>query len=1262
MPDTGDDKIVFAIDRGGTFTDVVAVLPQGEVTTTKVLSVSPLYADAPSEGIRHVLAATYGTPVNRPIPTEHIAEIRMGTTVATNALLERKGARVVLIVTKGFGDLLEIGTQARPDLFALNIKKPSAIAERVIEVNERMQLTCDPTSSKWIAAPIIPLDVKSARVQLQTAFDDGIRSVAISLVHAFANDAHEKELASIAAEIGFTTISSSAALVPMIKYYPRTMTAVVNAYLAPVVKEYVRTFKSQFVNDCDGVPVLFMQSDGGLVPSEAFDAFRAVLSGPAGGVVGCCRCGVQAFGADVPIIGFDMGGTSTDVCRCVQGKVEMVTESEVAGARMQFPQVDVNTVAAGGGSILEWRDGMFTVGPHSAGALPGPMCYGRGGPLTITDANVMLGRIQPWMLPRLFGKNGDEAIDPTPVIAAFEALTVKINEDSGVKYSAARVAQSFVDIANEQMCRPIRTLTEGRGYRCQDHGLVCFGGAGGQHAVEIARKLAINQVFVPRYASVLSAVGIGAASIVRERILPWGGPLSADTFGDLIREVRRNIDEEREQNAAPDRDEWIPHFSLRFEGTATVLSIECSGDLDAVHPDNLKMSFEARHKVEFGFALQRKILIDNVRLRSSSGSRTAFLNPNGKSGGNPRCAGREHQCDAVNVVFGSRTEKARVVDTLESLDSEVHGPALLLCEGSTVVLDSSSTARIDNSGNVMITLTLATHPASPCTESSTVDPRLLTVFAHRFMSIAEQMGRALQQTAVSTNIKERLDFSCAIFDSEAGLVANAPHIPVHLGAMGATVKYQMEKFKDNWADDDVVVCNHPARGGSHLPDITVISPVVVADLGRVGYVACRAHHADIGGLTPGSMPPFSTKLEEEGAIIEGSKLVRHGVFDEEGITKILMAPAEVTGCAGCRALHDVLSDLRAQVAANHKGIVLLTDLVRRESLLTVTNYMRHLQDAAAAAVADLIAAKVAAASDSRDGHLTLRCEDQMDDGTPVCLTISLDASKGRATFDFTGTGRQVYGSTNCPPQVVRSAVLYSLRCLLNNMSTTLPLNEGCMRPVEIILPPKSILCPSPDAAIVAGNVLTSQRITDVILCAFDACACAQGDMNNLTFGDESHSYYETVCGGSGGGPGFDGADAVHTHMTNTRITDVEWLESRFPVMLKQFRVRTGSGGTGKYRGGCGVVRSFLFLNPMVLCILSERRSVAPRGLHDGGNGSRGINLLLRAASSTDLASALQQDCEGPEAISVGGKATVALGTLDTFTMLTPGGGAFGRLI
>jgi 5-oxoprolinase (ATP-hydrolysing) len=1271
----GTDKITFAIDRGGTFTDITATYGGGRVMTTKVLSQSPEYPDAPSEGIRVVLEAITGKPISRPVPIDRLEEVRMGTTVATNALLERKGARVLLVVTRGFHDVIEIGTQARPDLFDLNIRRPSAIAERTVEVTERMRLERDAKTDKLVASPIVPLDETTARRELQAAFDDGIRSVAISFVHSFANPDHEDKVVALAKDIGFTTISASSALVPVIKYLPRTMTAVVNAYLEPVVAEYIRSFKAQFAQACAGVPLLFMQSDGGLVPAESFNAFRAVLSGPAGGVTGCGRAGVQAFGPDTPLVGFDMGGTSTDVCRCVDGQVETTMETCVAGAIMQFPQVDVHTVAAGGGSVLEFREGMFVVGPHSAGAMPGPMCYGRGGPLTVTDANLLLGRVHPFMLPSVFGKDNKSPVDLAPVREAFDTLAKLVSEQTNVQYDAAKVARSFIDVANEQMCRPIRTLTEGRGYRCKDHVLVSFGGAGGQHAVDIARKLGMTRVLVHRHASVLSAVGIGTASIVRERLLSWGGQLTEENIIHMDRALDEVTAEERGQLNASMRDRAgvTKYFAMRFEGTSAALSISVTGTADC---KALITRFNAQYRVEFGFTLSRPILVDNLRVRLAYGDCHVFIDED-STVQEVNAAPSDERPACVRVMFSDgTTAEARIVDTTSGA-LDVSGPALLRCRGSTVVLDARCKASINSAGDIVIDLqgdesvsVGVGEQLTPSTtshgghETTSPDPRALTVFAHRFMSIAEQMGRALQQTAVSTNIKERLDFSCAIFDADAGLVANAPHIPVHLGAMGATVRFQIDKFGQDWHNDDVIVCNHPAHGGSHLPDITVISPVVLPQSGeRIAYVASRAHHCDIGGLTPGSMPPFSASLLEEGAVIEGFKLVQGGEFDEQGISAILMKPAEVPGCAGCRQLPDVLSDLRAQVAANRKGIDLLLELMKRDGELQVAAYMRHLQDAAAAAVRDLIRRRARQENEnagSKGGKAVMRYVDQMDDGSPIALAVTLDGDAGTAKFDFTGTGRQVHSSVNCPPQVVRSAVLYSLRCLLNDLSATLPLNEGCMRHVTVVLPDPSLVSPSPDAAIVAGNVLTSQRITDVILAAFRACACSQGCMNNLTFGNDKYSYYETVCGGSGAGPDFDGTSAVHTHMTNTRITDVEWLESRFPVLLREFRIREGSGGLGRHRGGNGAVRSFVFLTPMTVCILSERRSVAPRGLLGGCDGAKGVNLVRRNHGES-VAEVLAMRPDEVRAISVGGKNRIAVDELDVFTMFTPGAGGYGEL-
>eukprot|EP00056_Hartaetosiga_gracilis_P003386 m.63374 g.63374 ORF g.63374 m.63374 type:complete len:1263 (+) comp11434_c0_seq3:73-3861(+) len=1257
----------FAIDRGGTFTDVYAELPDGTATVTKLLSEDPAYPDAPREGIRRILAEYSGEdhPANKAIDTSRIESIRMGTTVATNALLERKGEPIALVITKGLRDLLHIGNQSRPKIFDLKIDIPDVLYSAVVEVSGRMILADDgeiegATGEKL--HEVTPLDLDEIRKSLQEAFDSGLRSLAVVLMHSYLCDTHEQEVGKIAKDIGFTHISLSSDVMQMAKIVPRGYTACADAYLTPCIKKYLQSFTSGFKNNLKGVPVLFMQSDGGLTPMESFVGSRAIVSGPAGGVVGYS---LTAYNKEdnVPVIGFDMGGTSTDVSR-FGGTYEHVFETVIAGITIQAPQMDIATVASGGGSRLFFRDGMFVVGPESAGSHPGPTCYRKGGPLTVTDANLVLGRLRVEDFPNIFGENHDQPLDVEASHKAFEALTKEVNaymqsvaqqemengNESAVvkKMTKYEVALGFIRVANESMCRPIRALTQAKGHNITRHILSCFGGAGGQHACSIARALGMSKIHVSKYSGILSAYGLAAADVVHEVQHPMATVLKQVEYDALWARLCTVAEEAVQQllskGFSKENIDVEPFLNLRYKKTDCSL-MTCPEELVHISLESLKErnhvaaalffdAFTTNYKREFGFSIpDREIIVDDVRVRATG--RTSHAKQNALSPRNGELKARRHG----EIVFESAVPVDTPIFVLDDLrhGDEICGPALICASTSTVLVEPDCTASITTTGDIEITI----GEGKPKPITTDLNVIHLSVFQHRFMTIAEQMGRALERTAISTNIKERLDFSCALFSPDGGLVANAPHIPVHLGAMQEAVRYQIETVKDI-QPGDVLVSNHPEAGGSHLPDITVITPVFREGIKEpLFWVASRGHHADIGGITPGSMPPNSTKLTEEGAAIKSFKLVQDGVFQEEGITSLLMEPAKYPGSSGTRNLVENIADLKAQVAANHRGMLLMNELMDAMTVEVVQAYMHHIQENAEVAVRNMLR-KVAQETEEEFHTDTLTCTDYLDDGTPISLKVTLDKKEGTAVFDFEGTGCQVYGNLNTPRAIVYSAIIYSLRCMVGH---EVPLNQGCLAPVTINIPHGSVLWPDDTAAVVGGNVLTSQRVCDVVLKAFRACADSQGCMNNLTFGNARCGYYETIGGGSGAGKNWHGRSGVHTHMTNTRITDPEVVERRYPVTVQQFRLRDNSGGKGLFHGGDGLVRELMFHDALTVSILSERRSCSPHGIEGGEDGARGINHLIKSDGRT---------------VNLGGKASVQVEKGDRLLILTPGGGGFGK--
>ncbi|KAF6829256.1 hydantoinase B/oxoprolinase [Colletotrichum plurivorum] len=1274
-------RIRISIDRGGTFTDVHAAVPGRDDIILKLLSVDPAnYQDAPTEGIRRILElVTRETlPRGQLLDLFHVESIRMGTTVATNALLERKGERVALITTKGFRDLLAIGNQSRPNIFDLSVARPEVLFNEVVEVDERITMedyTEDPASVKTTPSPedtelvtavtgetirvLKRPDLAEVKAQLEKVRDQGFRSIAVVFIHSYAYPDHELLVGKVASEMGFS-VTLSSEVQPMINVVPRGMSAVADAYLTPVIRQYIDSISANFKGGfaAAATRIEFMQSDGGLVDYRKFSGLKAILSGPAGGVVGYAQTSWDDEERR-PVIGFDMGGTSTDVSRYA-GVYDHVFETTTAGIAIQSPQLDIHTVAAGGGSILTWRNGLFNVGPESASAHPGPACYRKGGPLTVTDANLFLGRLLPEYFPKVFGPKENEPLNREVTASKFLELTNEINKDrkaSGLSLlSPEEVALGFLKVADEGMASPIRALTEARGYEAGIHHLACFGGAGGQHACSVATVLGISRIIIHKYSSILSAYGMSLADVVHEIQRPSAITYSDETAASIQQQLEelssQSTLELMKQGFAEDRITHDAYLNMRYAGSSSSLMILKGADW------NFKAEFEDAHRRAFGFHFPEKaIIVDDIRIRATGAARAKvekspfaqMKSVDGSTATAPAPSGNNQ------VYFEGHGHLDTAVYELQTIPvgARIAGPALIIDNTQTILVTPSSTATVLES-YVVIDRAAKAVVAKTDGEQEEFSPVQLTVFGHRFMSIAEQMGRTLQKTAVSTNIKERLDFSCAIFSPDGGLVANAPHVPVHLGSMQFAVRYQHNLWGGKLKDGDVLMSNHPSCGGTHLPDITVITPVFDGDE-IAFYVASRGHHADIGGILPGSMPPTSSALWQEGAAIQSTKLVSEGRFDEDEVRRLLLEePAQYDGCSGTRRLEDNVSDLKAQIAANAKGISLIKALIAENGLPTVHRYMYAIQHTAEHAVRELLQSTLA-----KFGSEPLVAVDYMDDGTPIKLTITISPD-GSATFDFTGTGPQVLGNTNAPIAITHSAIIYCLRGLI---SSQIPLNQGCLAPIDIVIPKGSILNPGAGLAVVGGNVLTSQRITDVVLKAFHASAASQGCCNNLTFGTggkdpvtgehkNGFGYYETIAGGAGAGPTWAGQSGVHTHMTNTRITDPEVFEKRYPCILRRFELRAGSGGKGSNRGGDGTVREIEFRVPVQCSILSERRSRRPYGMEGGGDGEAGVNLVI-----------VRDDLTGLErVVNLGAKATTKLREGERVIIQSPGGGAWGALV
>ena len=1196
----------FWIDRGGTFTDVVAKTPDGAVLTHKLLSENPgRYADAALHGIRDML----GLAGDAPLPAAAIAAVKMGTTVATNALLERRGEPCAFITTRGFADVLRIGTQNRPRLFDRHIVLPEMLYQQVIEIDERMGVD---------GTVLCALDEDQARRALEAAHASGLRSCAIAFMHGYRYDAHESRVAAIAAEIGFTQISASHVVIPLMKLVGRGDTTVADAYLSPILRRYVDTIDAALGGeDHSATRLMFMQSNGGLTDAHLFQGKDAILSGPAGGVVGAVR--TAAMAGFERIIGFDMGGTSTDVSH-YDGSFERTLDNQVAGVRIRAPMMRIHTVAAGGGSIVHFDGARYRVGPESAGADPGPACYRRGGPLTVTDCNVMLGKLKAAFFPKVFGPGGDQALDEKVVTARFDALAADIRDSSGDVRSPAAVAEGFLAIAVQNMANAIKVISTQRGYDVTEYTLVGFGAAAGQHACLVADALGMNRVFLHPLAGVLSAYGMGLADIrvIRDRAVETvfdatNPELVEKALAALEQDARGEMDT---QGVPDDRVSTVRRVQLRYRGTDAPLAIPFDP------PAGLVERFEAAHRQRYGFvAPDKPLIVESASVELIGAAEAVEDRPLTASGAPlPGPVGR------TEMTSGGTATDTPVYDrtTLEP-GQILAGPAIVVEPTATTVIEPGWSGAMNALGHLVLTRT--TPRPERVALGTNVDPVMLEIFNNLFMSIAEQMGSVLENTAHSVNVKERLDFSCAIFDPIGRLVANAPHMPVHLGSMGESVRAIVAARGDTQRPGDVYVLNAPYAGGTHLPDITVITPVF-DDAGTeiLFYVASRGHHADIGGITPGSMPAASRVIEEEGVLIEDFLLVSKGRLRETELRELL-----ASGKYPSRNVDQNVADLEAQIAANQKGVTEVGRMIDHYGLAVVQAYMGHVQDNAAESVRRVL-------DTLDDGAFTY----PLDDGSRISVTITVDRAARRAKVDFTGTSAQRPNNYNAPTAVCRAAVLYVFRTLVDD---DIPMNEGCLEPLDLIIPEGSMLSPRYPAAVVAGNVETSQAITDTLYGALGALAASQGTMNNLTFGNDQHQYYETVCGGSGAGQNFDGTSAVHTHMTNSRLTDPEILEWRFPIVLESFAIRHGSGGAGRHKGGDGAVRRLRFLETMTASILSNHRTVAPFGLAGGAPGATGKNDVERVDGTV-------QELSHAE--------TVAMAPGDVFVIETPGGGGYGE--
>ncbi|WP_420861183.1 hydantoinase B/oxoprolinase family protein [Algirhabdus cladophorae] len=1186
-----DAKWEFWIDRGGTFTDIVGQSPDGDLITHKLLSENPeRYADAAVQGIRDVMGV-------EDFPTNAIRSVKMGTTVATNALLERKGEDVVLLITKGFADLLQIGYQNRPRLFDLEIKRPDLIYSQVAEVTGRLNAD---------GAEVTALDVEQARLDLQSAYDRGTRSVAIAFLHAYLNPDHERTIAQIAREIGYSQISLSSDVSGLAKLVSRGDTTVVDAYLSPILRRYVDQVAAalDIGRACDAL--LFMQSSGGLTDAGLFQGKDAILSGPAGGIVGMVKT-AQVAGHN-KLIGFDMGGTSTDVSHFA-GRFERSFETEVAGVRMRAPMMDIHTVAAGGGSVCMFKDGRYQVGPQSAGADPGPACYRRGGPLTVTDCNVMLGKLNPDHFPAVFGLEGNQPLDVDVVRQKFQTLSNEIAAETGQPpQTPENMAAGFLRIAVDNMANAIKKISVQRGHDVTGYTLQCFGGAGGQHACLVADALGMTEVFLHPFAGVLSAYGMGLAEIRALRDNQFDAPLSdIDAAQAVI--TRQKADAEAEVRAqGVDQVHFETRAHLRYDGSHQALDVAYG-----TVPE-MTAAFEAAHIQRFGFASpEREVVFEQLSVEAIGQAADVQ---------SPGIHDRTAPIVAKIPVYYGKWADVPLYDRAEmGTGTSVQGPAVITESTGTTVLEPGWAAQVDAFGNLILTRTEKIERTKAA--GTNADPVLLEVFNNLFMSVADQMGATLANTSWSVNIKERLDFSCAIFDSAGDLVANAPHVPVHLGSMSDSIKTVMRENAGAIHEGDAFMLNSPYNGGTHLPDVTVVTPVFVE--GEVVFwLGSRGHHADIGGRTPGSAPPDSTHIDEEGVLIDNVRLVDKGVFLEQQAADTL-----ASGTYPCRNISQNMADLKAQVAANETGRQALLDVVANFGVQAVVAYMGHVQDNAEASVRAVIGTL-------QNGSYSY----EMDHGAVIKVALTVHDDGQSATIDFTGTSAQHQGNYNAPLSVCRAVVLYVFRTLVG---ADIPLNEGCLKPLNIIVPDGSMLNPVYPAAVIAGNTEVSQAACNALYAALGVIAGSQATMNNFVWGNEQFQNYETIAGGTGAGPGFQGCDAVQSHMTNTRMTDPEVLEKRFPVRLDSFCIRHGSGGNGQWRGGNGSYREMTFLEPVTVTTLCSHRIIPPFGVDGGAPGSVGKNYAVVSGERIDL--------QGNDEIDLpkGGK----------YILETPGGGGWG---
>jgi 5-oxoprolinase (ATP-hydrolysing) len=1210
----------FWIDRGGTFTDLVAQGPEGKIVVYKLLSENPdRYTDAAIQGIRDIL----GVPADLPIPADRIAVIKMGTTVATNALLERKGDRTLLLITKGFRDALRIGYQNRPNIFARQIVLPEMLYERVIEVEERYTAEGE---------ELMPVRINDRLIQsLQAAYEDGIRSCAIAFLHSYRYPEHERQIAAVVREIGFTQISVSHQVSPLMKLVGRGDTTVVDAYLSPILRRYVAQIATELGHE---TKLLFMQSNGGLTDARLFQGKDSILSGPAGGIVGAVKTSTMA-GFD-KIIGFDMGGTSTDVSH-FNGAYERTFETEVAGVRLRAPMMSIHTVAAGGGSMLVFDGSRYRVGPESAGAYPGPACYRRGGPLTVTDCNVMVGKVQADFFPKVFGASGDLPLDAAIVRQQFSALAAEIDqkvadtagEPLRIQRTAEDVAAGFLMIAIDKMANAIKKISIQRGYDVTEYTLCCFGGAGGQHACLIAEALGMTQIFIHPFAGVLSAYGIGLADLRTLKEKAVEVRLTAEVIPTLQRALETLEAEGRVEIRAQEVEDIsiqvLLRAHLRYEGTDSSLMVEFA-EVEA-----MRSQFEHIYRQRYGFTMSHKALIVEAVSVEVIGQMITADEP---------------------VLTSSRTTPLKPMATVQIYSKghwhetpiyqrqdlkpgdRIAGPALIIEPTGTNVVEPGWSAALTLKNHLILSRESKQEtPATAMMQGQNLalakpDPVLLEIFNNLFRAIAEHMGITLQNTSYSVNIKERLDFSCAIFDGQGQLVANAPHIPVHLGSMSESIRSLIEARGKTLKPGDVYLSNNPYNGGTHLPDITVITPVFSASSNRfhpLFYVASRGHHADIGGITPGSMPPHSVTIEQEGIMFDNKQLVDRGQFLETEVRDWL-----TRGSYPARNPTQNVADLQAQVAANERGVEELYRMVEHYGLETVQAYMQHVQDNAEESVRRVIEVL-------KDGHFIY----PTDEGSQIQVSIQINHHERSARIDFSGTSPQQLSNFNAPLAVCGAAVLYVFRTLVED---DIPLNAGCLKPLEIVVPVGCLLNPQFPAAVVAGNVETSQVIVDALYGALGVLAASQGTMNNFTFGNEQYQYYETICGGSGAGVNFDGTDAIQTHMTNSRLTDPEVLEWRFPVLVEEFALRAHSGGKGRYRGGNGAVRRIRFREAMTAAILSGHRVIPPFGLNGGEAGVIGRNSVQRSKGEIER---------------LGSSAEVQMQAGDLFVIETPGGGGFG---